>query len=267
MPRHWLAGLSLGCLYLINLLPYPIKIRVGIGIGKLTYLCIRRRKHIADVNLKICFPELSDAERQQLLRRAFDNFGAGLIETAMGWWSPEAPIHKMTEYIGIEHLEAAIAKGKGVILVGAHFVNYVLERGRSGSLLSLINNRDSRRILKTIRAGEMVWFAPDHDMGERLSVYAPFFEKNAATVTVTGRYAKLTGAPAIFCAHHRKPDNSGYTLRVTPLQEDFASLDDIEAATLVNQSIAEHILIDPAQYYWFHRRFKTQPSLPVAALY
>jgi len=220
---------------------------------------------------------MPDAERQQLLKRAFDNFGAGLIETAMGWWSPEAPIHKMTEYIGIEHLEAAIAKGKGVILVGAHFSSmdlasklmsrHVLEQGRSGSLLSLINNRDSRRILKTIRAGEMVWFAPDHDMGEKLSVYAPFFEKNAATVTVTGRYAKLTGAPAIFCAHHRKPDNSGYTLRVTPLQEDFASLDDIEAATLVNQSIAEHILIDPAQYYWFHRRFKTQPSLPVAALY
>jgi len=294
MPRHWLAGLSLGCLYLINLLPYPIKIRIGIGLGKLTYLCIRRRKHIADVNLKICFPDMPDDERHQLLKRTFDNLGAGLIETAMGWWSAEAPIHKMTEYIGIEHVEEAISKGKGVILVGAHFssmdlasklmsrhyrlhavyreqknqlFNYVLERGRSGSLLSLISNRDSRRILKTIRAGEMVWFAPDHDMGERLSVYAPFFEREAATVTVTGRYAKLTGAPAVFCAHHRKPDNSGYTLRLTPLPEDIASLDDLEAATLVNQSIAKHILIDPAQYYWFHRRFKTQPQMPVAALY
>lgn len=293
-PRHWLAGLGLGSLYLINLLPYPIKIRIGIGIGKLTYLLIRRRKHIAAVNIKICFGHLSDTERAQLLRRTFDNFGAGLIETAMGWWSDEKSIHEMTDYEGLEHLQNAVDKGKGVLLIGAHFssldlaskllskhftshavyriqknrlVNHVLAKGRSSSLRSLIDNRDSRKILKTIRSGEIVWFAPDHDMGERLSVYAPFFDQAAATVTVTGRYAKMTGAPAVFYSHHRNADNSGYCVRFKPLPEEFATMDDMECATLVNQFIAEHILIDPAQYYWFHRRFKTQPSLPQAALY
>lgn len=294
MPRHWLAGAGLGCLYLINLLPYGLKIRVGIGLGKLTYLLIRRRKNIAAVNLKICFPDMSDAERQQLLRRTFDSLGAGLIETAMGWWSDEKAIHQLTEYEGLEHLHNAVKQGNGVLLVGAHFssldlaskllskhftphavyrvqknklVNHILENGRSSSLKSLINNRDGRQIIRTIRAGEIVWFAPDHDMGEKLSVYAPFFNHTAATVTVTGRYAKMTGAPAVFYSHHRTPDNSGYQVRLTPLPEDFSSLDDLACATLINQTIAEHILIDPAQYYWFHRRFKTQPSLPQATLY
>lgn len=294
MPRHWLAALGMGCLFLINLLPYPIKIRLGIGIGKLTYLLIRKRKHIASVNLKICFPHLSDAERLQLLKRTFDNFGAGLIETAMGWWSDENAIHKMTEYDGLQHLQSAFAEGRGVLLVGAHFssldlaskllsqhfkthavyraqknqlVNHILINGRSSSLLSLIDNQDSRKILRTIRAGEIVWFAPDHDMGERLSVYAPFFDHTAATLTITGRYAKMTGAPAIFYSHHRNPENNGYRVRFKRLPEEFAQMDDLESATLVNQTIAEHILIDPAQYYWFHRRFKTQPSLPQAAVY
>jgi len=293
-PRHWLSAIGLGCLYLINLLPYPIKIRIGIGIGKLTYLLIRRRKHIASVNIKLCFPELTDAEHTLLLKRTFDNFGAGLIETAMGWWSNEQSIHQMVNYEGVEHLQQAIRKGKGVLLVGAHFssldlaskmlskhvrthavyrvqknklVNHLLVKGRSSSLKSLINNRDGRKILRTIRGGEIVWFAPDHDMGERLSVYAPFFEQTAATVTVTGRYARMTGAPAVFCAHHRNKDNSGYTMRLSPLPDEFAEMDDMAAATVVNRFIAEHIRIDPAQYYWFHRRFKTQPSQPTAAYY
>ena len=71
----------------------------------------------------------------------------------------------------------------------------------------------------------------------------------------------------LFCSHHRKPDYSGYTLRFEPLPDDFASLDDVASATIVNQFVADHIRIDPSQYYWFHRRFKTQPSLPRAALY
>lgn len=294
MPRHWLAGLGMGSLYLINLLPFPIKIRIGIGIGKLTYLLIKRRKRIAAVNIKICFPHLSDSERAQLLKRTFDNFGAGLIETAMGWWSDEEAIHRMTSYEGLEHLRDAVADGKGVLLVGAHFssldlaskllsqhfkthavyreqknqlVNHILEHGRSSSLRSLISSRDSRKVLRTIRAGEIVWFAPDHDMGERLSVYAPFFDHAAATVTITGRYAKMTGAPAVFYSHHRKPGNDGYQVRFKPLPASFSEMSDMQAATLVNETIAEHILIDPAQYYWFHRRFKTQPSLPQASFY
>jgi len=120
-PRHWVAAFSLSLLWLVNLLPYPVKIRVGMGLGKLLYYVLRNRRHIAMVNLRLCFPEMSEEERDLLVRDAFKNFGAGVIETAMGWWTEDKKVHQRVSYEGREHLDAAIAKGKGVILVGAHF--------------------------------------------------------------------------------------------------------------------------------------------------
>jgi len=104
-------------------------------------------------------------------------------------------------------------------------------------------------------------------MGARVSVFAPFFNHDAATVTATAKFAKMTGAAVVFCANHRTPDNKGYVVRLKPIEADFSNSDDVEIATLVNKTIADHILIDPGQYYWFHRKFKTQPGLPFAELY
>jgi KDO2-lipid IV(A) lauroyltransferase len=293
-PRHWIAAFSLSLLWLVNLLPFPIKIRLGMGLGNLLYYVLRNRRHVADVNLKLCFPDMSETRRDELVRGAFKNFGAGLVETAMGWWTEDKKIHQRVSYEGREHLDAAIAQGKGVILVGAHFscldlagklvnrhydihavyrrqknqlVDYALRRGRSTAVLSMIDNRNTRQIVRTIRAGGIVWFAADHDMGPKVSVFAPFFSHDAATVTATAKFAKMTGAPVVFCANHRTPDNNRYVVRMKPIVADFKNSDDVTIATLVNKTIADHILIDPAQYYWFHRKFKTQPGLPFAALY
>lgn len=293
-PRNWLAAIGLSVLWLVNLLPYSGKICLGKALGSGLYYVLRRRRHIASINLKLCFPELSDKKRERLIRECYVNLGAGLIETAMGWWTNESKIHPMVGFEGREHLDAAIAQGKGVILVGAHFssldlgpklinkhyviravyrrqknalVNYALEKGRSSAGVELIDSRDVRQVVRSIRQGNIVWFAPDHDMGARTSVFAPFFKHDAATITATAKFARLTGAPAIFCANHRNEDDNGYTIRLAPISSDLASVDEVTGATVINKIIAEHILIDPAQYYWFHRKFKTQPGLPKAALY
>jgi KDO2-lipid IV(A) lauroyltransferase len=293
-PGNWLAALGLGCLWLLNLLPYVVKIRFGKKLGRMLYYVLRRRRHIASTNLKLCFPELSEAEHQRLVHECYENLGAGLMETAMGWWTPESKIHPRVSFEGREHLDAAMAQGKGVILVGAHFssldlgpklinkhyqihavyrrqknqlVNYALERGRSAVGVELIDSQDARQMVRKIRQGNIVWFAPDHDMGAKVSVFAPFFKHEAATVTATGKFARLTGAPAVFCSNHRNADDSGYTVRLTPIDADIASADEVDCATIINEVIAQHIMIDPAQYYWFHRKFKTQPGLPKAALY
>jgi len=293
-PGNWLAAVSLGALWLVNLLPYRLKIRFGKRFGQLLFYVLRRRRHIAEVNLKLCFPDLSPQQQAQLIRECYKNLGAGLMETAMGWWTRENKIHPMVTFEGREHLDAAVAQGKGVILVGAHFssldlgpklinkhyeihavyrrqknalVNYALERGRSAAGVELIDSHDVRQVVRRIRQGNIVWFAPDHDMGARMSVFAPFFKQDAATITATGKFARMTGAPAVFCSNHRNADDSGYTVRLSPVSADLASADEVTCATIINETIAQHILIDPAQYYWFHRKFKTQPGLPKAALY
>jgi len=293
-PRNWLAAVSLAALWLVNLLPYSTKIRFGKRLGQLLYYVLRRRRHIASINLRLCFPDLSPQQHARLIRECYENLGAGLMETAMGWWTNESKIHPMVTFEGREHLDAAIAEGKGVILVGAHFssldlgpklinkhyeihavyrrqknalVNHALEQGRSAAGVELIDSHDVRQVVRRIRQGNIVWFAPDHDMGARMSVFAPFFKHDAATITATGKFARMTGAPAVFCASHRNADDSGYTVRLSPIAADLASADEVTCATIINETIAQHILIDPAQYYWFHRKFKTQPGLPKAALY
>jgi len=73
-------------------------------------------------------------------------------------------------------------------------INYFLEECRATSVKSLISYRSGRKIIGALRSGEIVWFAPDHDMGKQLSVYAPFFGHPAATLTAPGKLTKMTGA-------------------------------------------------------------------------
>jgi len=293
-PRNWLPGIGLATLWLVNLLPYSVKIRIGIGLGGLLHALLRNRRRIAAINLKLCFPDQSTSQRNDILRRAYGHLGAGLVETAMSWWTPAPKIQAITQVEGLDHLQAAAQQGKGLIMIGAHFscldigakminpyqpfhvvqrrqknpmFNYVMHKGRAASTLSVVDNREVRKIVKIVRDGGAIWLAPDHDMGEKGAVYAPFFAQDAATITAPAKFIRLTGAPAIFCATHRKPDNSGYQLRITPVPAEIATLDDKPAAALLNQIIADNIRHDVAQYYWFHRRFKSQSGKPKGALY
>lgn len=293
-PRNWLPGIGLSMLWLVNLLPYRVKIQLGMALGGLLHSVLRSRRRIAATNLQLCFPELSQRERDDILRRAFRHLGAGLIETAMSWWTAPAKIQAITEVEGLSHLRDAAAAGNGIIMIGAHFscldigakminpyqpfhvvqrrqknpmFNYVMQKGRAAATLSVVDNREVRKIVKIVRDGGAVWLAPDHDMGEKGSVYAPFFAQPAATITAPAKFVRLTGAAAIFCATHRNADNTGYHLRISPIPARIATLDDEAAAALLNQTIADNIRHDVAQYYWFHRRFKSQPGKSKGALY
>jgi KDO2-lipid IV(A) lauroyltransferase len=105
-----------------------------------------------------------------------------------------------------------------------------------------------------------VWYAPDQDFGPKHSVYAPFFNVPAATITATSRFAKLNDSPILMFTHHRCHDDSGYELELFPVIENFPSGDDVQDATRINQELEKGILKDPSQYMWVHRRFKTHPE-------
>lgn len=229
-----------------------------------------------------------------MVKETFENFGAGLIETAMGWWDNREKIFLMTESKNQEILDNALAQGKGVILVGAHFstldltpllmskyywgygiyreqtnhiLNWFMTRGRNRSMLGGIPHTSMRGAAKCIMAGNIVWYSPDQDMGHDHSVFAPFFGQPAATVTATAKIAKLTGAPLVMLVTYRKSDDTGYVVQFLSGPEKFPLEDEVENAAAVNALIEHGIRIAPTQYYWFHRRFKTQPGLDKAAIY
>ena len=293
-PVHWLTALVMVVLWFVNLLPFATKIAIGRWLGALLYRVNKRRVNIARVNIRLCFPELSEQKQQQMVRESVENFGISIMESVMSWWGNPKFFHQRTELLNPELLEQTLARKNGLLLLGAHFttldltallfskyglayatyreqnnviLNYVMSRGRRLSLKGMIAHTNMRKTVRLLRKGEIVWYAPDQDMGEENSVYAPFFGQSAATLTTTAKLAKLTGASILFLAAYRRDDNSGYVLKLLPMTAAFPSDDPVVDAGNVNAMIEAAIRLAPSQYYWFHRRFKSQKNLEKSALY
>jgi KDO2-lipid IV(A) lauroyltransferase len=283
-----------GFLRLVALLPFKLQLAIGRGLGRLSYWLARDRRDACEVNLKLCFPELSDEERQRLVYRTFLSNGIGLMEIAMAWFGDLDRFKDRVQIDGLEVLEQARAKGKGVLLLGAHFttlemggllfrniapldVTYrpndnaffdaIMYNGRKRNLDGVYDRKEIRQVIKSLKSGRMLWYAPDQDYGPKNSVFAPFFGVPAATVTATSRYAKVNNSEIVFYGHYRKADDSGYHVIFTPLEEDYPTGDDVEDASIINRAIEKAIRHQPDQYLWLHKRFKTQQAGPAARPY
>ncbi len=286
--------IALSIVWLFNLLPYPLNIKIGKSFGHLLYLTEKRRSAIARKNLELCFPELSEAEREKIALSTFRNFGASIFETAMSWWENPKKLSRRVEYKGTKHLEKALSQNRGVLLLGAHFslidlpgivlnqthpvyaiyrnqtnkvFNYIMTRARNRNLVGIIPHTSMRTAAKIIKQGNIVWYAPDQDMGIDHSVFANFFGHPAATLISTGKLVRLTGAPIVMMVPYRKEDDSGYIIEFLEGPDNFPSGDDVQDATTINQLLEKGIRRAPDQYYWFHRRFKTQPDQEKASIY
>ena len=286
-PRYWPVWVLVLLGRAVAWLPYPCQTRLGAGIGRLGYFLAHRRRRICEVNLRLCFPELDSDELRRLVRRTFVSNGIGLMEVAISWYRDPEDFRSRVSIDGLENLHEAVAKGRGVLLVAAHFTT--LEIG--GFLLSLfqpmavtyrahenalfdglmfrcrrrlyarvVERRDVRRMLRCLRDGLVVWYAPDQDYGSRRAVFVPFFGVKAATITATSRYAESNDSPVLFFSHYRKADNSGYHLRISPELEEFPSGDERKDAIRINRLVEEAVREQPDQYLWLHRRFKTREA-------
>jgi KDO2-lipid IV(A) lauroyltransferase len=285
-PRYWPTWLSIGLMRLIAWLPWCLKLAIGRLIGLLAWRFAKRRRHITETNIRLCFPERDEKAQARLVREAFIANGMGLVETATGWCrDPEHLRHRVT-FKGQEHMVRAQAQGKGVLIIGVHFStldlggalhslffpadvvyrphdNPLFERfmtkARNRIFGRAIDRHDLRGVVRRIKAGNNVWYSPDQDFGRDASVFAPFFGINAATIKLTAKIARMTGAPVMPLIFHRNPDNRTYTLEYLPALENFPSGDEVADATQVNAVIEAAIRRHPEQYLWLHRRFKTRP--------
>jgi KDO2-lipid IV(A) lauroyltransferase len=285
-PRYWSTWISLGFLRAAAWLPYPAQLALGRRLGRILPVVLPRRRRIAEVNLALCLPDLAPEARAELLRASFESLGIAFLEVALAWWAPTARLRPLVRTEGLEHLEAALARGKGALLVSAHFTTIeiggrllrlfhpfrpiyrptknplwdrVMLRSRERHVERAIDRRDVRAILRALRANEPVWYAPDQDYGREHSVFVPFFGVPAATITATSRLARLSGAPVVPFFQYRLPDAGGYLLRIEPPLADFPSADLEADAARVNALIEARVRDHPEQYLWSHRRFKTRP--------
>ena len=292
-PRHWPAWLGIGLAALLARLPWSLQRVLGRGIGRLLMGLFGSRRRVAARNIALCFPELDHAAQANLLRQSFAELGIGLFEFARAWWGSVAPMRGKVTVEGLEHLEAARAGGRGVIIISGHFVTlelaarlmcdhaplagmyrphdgavmeWAVQRGRLRYAAAMFTREELRPAIRHLKQGGLLWFAPDQDTRRGDSVFVPFFGRPAYSLTSTHQLARLSGAAVLGFAHVRHDDGS-YTLRLTPAFEDFPSADASADTARVMAAIETMIRAAPTQYLWIHRRFKRQPEQPDNALY
>ena len=275
-------------------LPYSIQLRLGRLLGALAYYLARDRRHVCEVNIKLCFPELSEAEHRKLVRKIFSSNGIGLIETAMAWFGNSEVYRPMIKVSGLENIDRALAQGKGVLLLCAHFstldfgglmismfkeidatfrpnknplFNAAMMNGRLRICHQVFDRKNVRGAMRSLKSGRILWYAPDQDYGAKYSVYVPFFGVQAATITATSRFAQVNDSPVIFCSHYRNEDDSGYHLHFGEPLENYPSGDEKADAITINRVIETAIRKQPDQYLWLHKRFKTQAAGKTARPY
>ena len=292
-PRHWPAWLGIGLAALLARLPWSLQRMLGRGIGRLLMGLFGGRRRVAARNIALCFPEFDQAAQDKLLRESFAELGIGLFEFARAWWGSVAPMRGKVSVEGLEHLEAARAGGRGVIIISGHFVTlelaarlmcdhaplagmyrphdgatmeWAVRRGRLRYAAAMFTREELRPAIRHLKQGGLLWFAPDQDTRRGDSVFVPFFGRPAYSLTSTHQLARLSGAAVLGFAHVRHDDGS-YTLRLSPAFEDFPSSDATADTARVMGAIEAMIRAAPTQYLWIHRRFKRQPDQPDNALY
>ncbi|MGC3981615.1 MAG: LpxL/LpxP family Kdo(2)-lipid IV(A) lauroyl/palmitoleoyl acyltransferase [Steroidobacteraceae bacterium] len=281
-PRYWPTWMGLGLLRILAPLPLPILLWLGKWLGRVVRYLPVGFVRIARRNLELCLPELTTAQRERLLREHFESIGIALFETALAWWASDQRIQQLTDVAGLEHLAAAQAHGKGVILLSAHFTTLeigaralaarmplnVMYRPTNNEVMGrfLSNNRalrtrrairrdDVRTLVTALKANEPVWYAPDQSYRNKGAQMVPLFGIPCATNTATSRLAKMTGAAVLPYFPERLP-NGRYRMIILPPLAGFPSDDSIADATRFHQLIEDHVRKVPAQYLWIHRRFK-----------
>lgn len=286
-PRYWPTWLGLGFLYLLTKLPYPLQLKLGKNLGRMAYYGLKRFRQIGKTNLKLCFPNLSDKAQTNLLKKQFQSLGMGLIESAMAWWMPDHRLHSLIHVQGLEHLQKAIARKKGVLILSGHFtsldicgrlfssifpmyvvyreqknqvIDRLLKQHRQFKWMQPIHRHAIRQIIKTLKKNKAIWYAADQDYGPTHSVFSPFFDIPTATITTPSRYAHRTGASVVTLFYHRLPKGEGYQITIGPILENFALGDDYQDALCFNQLLEKAVRNHPEQYLWIHRRFKTRPQ-------
>lgn len=281
--------LPVALLWLLHFLPLSRLVPLGQACGALLYRLGGRRRKIAEINIALCFPELSADERTTRVKAHFSWLGRSILERSVLWWGSRKRIEEMVQVTGEEKIHAALAEGKQVILLAPHFLgldaggvaitmrfdivsiyseqsnpvfNQVLLRGRSrfGNQLLLSRQDGVRATVKAMKAGRPFYYLPDLNPRRRDAVFVPFFGIQTATITGLPRLAKAAGAVVLPCVTRMLPGSNGYEVTIGDAWTDFPGPDPVADAARMNAWIESAIRTMPEQYYWVHRRFKTRPE-------
>ena len=286
-PRYWGLWAGIGLLKLTARLPVSWQLKIGRRVGRLLHFGSRKRRHYARVNIRLCFPELDEGQVDRLVLRHFESIGMSVIEMGLAWFTDPVHLRERTRVKGLEHFRAAQQSGRGILLYTGHFTTLESAGPRLQVLCSnlhavyrqiknplidalfmygrqltaaVIPKDNTRSMIRTLRKGEIVWYAPDQAYGGKLSKLLNFFGEPAMTTVATSQLARMSQAVVMPFFPSRTDDDGQWLLEFGAPLEGFPS-DDAGADTerLIGL-LEEHIRKYPEQYYWIHKRFKGRPE-------
>ena len=268
-------------------LPHRAALAIGRGLGSIAYRFGGKRRAIVHRNLELCFPDMTDVDREDLARRHFGSLGIMVIEMGLGRWASDKHLDSITTIRGLEHLEKALATGQGVILLSAHFtalevcgraikhymppyyavyrkarsefVTEMMRRGRERSAEGIIEKSDIKQMVRRLRDGGIVWYAPDQSYNRKGSVIVPFFGIPTMHMTATSTLARL-GKAVVVPFFPLRLENGHYVAEMLPHLTEFPSDDPVEDTLRYIRILEDRIREFPEQYFWIHRKFKNLPD-------
>lgn len=286
-PRYWPVWIGMGLLRLVCLLPHRVALALGRLFGRLAFAIGGSRVAIVRRNIELCFPELSASERDDLTYGHFKALGMSVIEMGLGRWASTRHLKSITTLTGVEHVLDALATGKGVILLAAHFTTleisgrvladavppfdavfrknrseFMTELQRSGrevSAATTIEKRDIKKMVRSLRDNRAVWYAPDQSYNRKGSEVINFFGVPGMHTTATSSLARL-GKALVVPFFPRRLEDSTYELVLLPAFDAFPSDDPVADTERYVAILEDHIRTCPEQYLWIHRKFKDLPD-------
>lgn len=290
-PRHWLTWLGLGLYFIFTLLPLPIIDRFSLWLGSVAASKNKKRFNIAKINLSLCFPDKADAEIEQMVVEHFQAQFRSVLHYFILWWRPEVIVRKRIHKTGFEQIAHYQQQDKKIIILFMHSVgldfagaaismdhdviapykrmrnpviDWVLAKGRlrfgKTNNNKLFTREDGLRpLIREVRAGKILGYFADEDLGEKNSIFVPFYGVQKATIPVLGRLAKACNAVVLPCVSCYEPEHHRYSIKLLPRIEELPSGDDETDCIYMNKAIETAIEYCPIQYLWTLRYFQTRP--------
>ncbi len=293
-PRYLPIWAALCVLWLMSWLPRKWIMRLGAWCGECQFQWSKKRRHIAKVNLDLCFPDLSERRREQILRDHFRNLGSVMLDLGLVMMANNKRVGRFSQVKGLENLQSYIGV-KPIILISFHtttlemcassiladvkmpagvkmfammkrdknpVLNWFMYHTRTRkNVIVYMRHQGLRGVLSELQKGRIFYIIPDEDFGDnKPTVFAPFLGQQSSTLNIIGRLARKTGAVVIPSICRLNPKTGHYVTTIAPAITNFPSGNEVADATAINHAMEKLILKAPEQYMWTFRWFKTRPS-------
>jgi Kdo2-lipid IVA lauroyltransferase/acyltransferase len=267
-------------------LPLPWVRALGRMLGLLLYVLIAPRRHVVATNLRLCFPEWTQAQRRSVARRTFVHVAQSFLDRAWLWHAdPQVVRRRLTitgaldelagseptilfvpHFVGLDAGVTALTLqlSRGLVGIYTRQSNKVVDewvlqgRNRFGRTRPMSRAEGVRDLIAALRAGDLMYLLPDMNFGPEESIFVPFYGVPAATVPSLSRFARLGRAKVVPVLAQLTA--FGYEIRVQPAWRDFPTRDVMADTALMNERLQGYIDQMPDQYYWVHKRFKSRPA-------